>query len=359
MIESFQIREARDVDHHEISNLAERNGLLLDGLTPEIFRRSLRRLHTNSVVDKRLQLLAHCSQGVIAHYGGISFNMKFYGNKLSAVLASNLVVDKDYRMQSPFFALQKEFIKSYPLKNYSFAYGAITREGVLNPHLRMGWKSLGTLRVYIRPIALNSIFSKLINIPMISTAVKFPLKLIQLLWDLIYYHHQKMVKIEEVTSFDDSISFLLDDWMKKKKICSERSVESLNWRFSNFEDRDYRIFVSQKNSTPSGYLVARLMPMKQFLCIAIVDLVVLNDDKTSFNALMKKCFSIAREEKADLVASALTDHDILKNSFHRAGFFTSKEKFTIVGHFPKNGFINLSNFNFADFHMNWFDHDYV
>ena len=99
--------------------------------------------------------------------------------------------------------------------------------------------------------------------------------------------------------------------------------------------------------------------MKQFLSVAIVDLVVFNDDKKVFNALMKRCILFARQGNADLVASALTDHDGLSNSFRRAGFFKSREKFTIVGHFPKNGDIKFSEFHFSNFHINWFDHDYV
>lgn len=356
MSEPFIIRDARESDIESISKLAEGSDLLLEGLSPETFERSLNWLHANSMRDKRIQLLAECPEGIIAHYGGIPFKMKFYDNKIYTVLASNLVVDRAHRKQSPFFALQKEFIKSYQVKGYSFAFGVITREGVLNPHLRMGWKRLGSLHVFIRPIALDSIFTKLIKIRSISIFSKFPLKLMQLLWNSFFYCHPKTFSVQEVTSFDNSISNLLDDWMSKKNICSERSVESLHWRFSEFKDRGYRIFVFLENSTPSGYMVTRLMPMKQFLCVALVDIVVLNDNKRVFSALMSKCISFAREQNADLIASALTDHDSLKNSFYGAGFFRSKERFTIVGHFPKNGF---ANFNFTDFHINWFDHDYV
>jgi len=285
--------------------------------------------------------------------------MKWHKKKISAILASNLVVDKNYRKQSPFFSLQKEFIKSYHAKGYSFAYGAITREGVLNPHLRMGWKSLGLLHVYIRPTSLNYIFSKYVNNPLISGLARFPLQLVQKMWDIIFFLRKKNIQVVEEAIFDNSMSTLLDDWMKKNKICSDRSVEILNWRFSENKDRNYRIYIAYINGLPAGYLVARLMPMKQFLSVALVDLVLFKEDKYVFNALMKQCLSFAHDSKADLIASALTDHDSLKSYFYRSGFFRSREKFTIVGHFPKNGDLKFSEFHFSDFHINWFDHDYV
>jgi adenylylsulfate kinase len=56
-------------------------------------------LYSNSSVGKRVQILAQSPHGVIAHYGGVPFKMKWYEKSISAVLASNLVVDKNYRKQ--------------------------------------------------------------------------------------------------------------------------------------------------------------------------------------------------------------------------------------------------------------------
>lgn len=359
MSDFYEIRDVEDGDHDAIANLAYKNELLLEDLAPSTFSRMLTWLHSKSDIGKRVQILAQIPSGVIAHYGGVPFKMRWHGTSISTILASNLVVDKNYRKNSPFFGLQKEFIKSYQEKGYAFAYGAITREGILNPHLRVGWKSLGALHVHVRPIALSFIFGKLVNNSVISRLFKFPLQLLQKFWDIIFFLSQNNVKVSEEVVFDGSISDSLDDWMNKKKICAVRSVESLNWRFSDFQDRDYRLFIAYVNSLPVGYLVARLMPMKQFLSVAIVDLVIFKDDKKVFNALMKRCITFAHQNNADLVASALTDHDGLRNFFRRAGFFKSREKFTIVGHFPKNGKIKFSEFLFSDFHLNWFDHDYV
>jgi len=359
MTDLYHIRDVSDNDHEAIADLAEKNELLLEGLTPPIFLKILKWLYSNSSVGKRVQILAQSPHGVIAHYGGVPFKMKWYEKSISAVLASNLVVDKNYRKQSPFFALQKGFIKGYQEKGYGFAYGAITREGVLNPHLRMGWKSLGALHVYIRPISLNLIFRKFVTNSLFSGLAKYPLQLLQKLFDVIFFLRQSNMEVFEEINFNGSISAPLSDWMKKKKICSVRSVEALNWRFSEFKDRNYHIFVAYENLLPAGYLVARLMPMKHFLSVAIVDLVIFNDDKKLFNALMKRCILFARQSNADLIASALTDHDELSKCFRRAGFFKTPEKFTIVGHFSKNKDIKFTEFIFADFHINWFDHDYV
>jgi hypothetical protein len=355
----IKIRDVRDDDHDAIAELAEKNKLLLNNLTPTIFSRTLNWLHGNSDTDKRVQILAQSLNRVTAHYGGVPFKIKWYEKNISAVLASNLVVDENYRKQSLFFSLQKEFIKSYQKKGYSFAYGAITREGVLNPHLRVGWKSLGALYVFIRPISLDITFKKLLNNSVVLNLIIFPLQIIQKIWDIVFFLKRNNIEIVEEVTFSNSISSLLDEWMKKKKICSIRTAETLNWRFCDFKDRSYSIFVSYKNSAPTGYLVVRFMQMKKLSCLAIVDIVILNDKKNVFNALMKKSIDFARKRKADLISTALTDHDQLKSSFYSAGFFKSQEKFIIVGHFPKVGDVKNSDFTFSDFHINWFDHDYV
>jgi hypothetical protein len=359
MTDSYEIRDVYDSDYEAIADLADKNELLLEGLTTTIFSRMLKWLHGNSGTCRRVQILAQSHDGVLAHYGGVPFKMKWFEKSISAVLASNLVIDKNFRKQSPFFALQKEFIKSYQEKGYSFAYGVITREGVLNPHLRMGWKSLGALHVYARPISLNLIFKKLEVNYLIYGLAKYPLKLIQKIWDVIFFLNQKNVKVFEEINFNHSLSAQLGYWMSKKLICSKRSIDTLNWRFCEFEDRNYRIFIANINSISAGYMVVRLMQMKGFLSVAIIDIVVFNDDKNVFKALVNKSILYARQSNAELVVSAITDHDGLKNSFQRSGFVKTREQFTIVGHFPKNGRLKFSEFNFSDFHINWFDHDYV
>jgi len=220
MSNPYSIVDVKDCDIDAIANLAEKNDLLLEGLTPPMFSKMLRWLHSSSEVGRRVQILARAAGDVIAHYGGGPFSMKWHEKKISTVLASNLVIDKEYRRQSPFFSLQKQFFGSYREKGYSFAYGVITREGVLNPHLRMGWKSLGVLDVYVRPISLNSIFRKMVNKSPIPNLFKFPLMLMQNIWDAIFSFQKNGLNVIEVNSFDDSMAIMLKDWMEKKKICA-------------------------------------------------------------------------------------------------------------------------------------------
>ena len=127
MSDLYEIRDVGDGDLNAIANLASKNELLLEGLTPTIFSGMLKWLYSKSEVGKKIQFLAQIPTGVIAHYGGVPFKMKWHSKAISATLASNLVVDKNYRKHSPFFALQKEFIKSYQEKGYSFAFRGIGR----------------------------------------------------------------------------------------------------------------------------------------------------------------------------------------------------------------------------------------
>ena len=353
------VRDATNSDAVEIASLAQENDLLLDGLTPSIFVRMLEWLYLKPPTGKQIQLVAvDSNKKIIAHYGGVPFCFKWGKREILGLLASNLVVAKDFRKQSPFLALQRSFAKTYT-PHYSFAYGAITRKGVLEPHLRMGWKLAGSLNVYVRPVAAAKILNKMTKDSPLSRLSNLPIKLVQKFFNLVTIPKKTDLTIHTIIQFDDSWDSFLKNWMSEQEISSVRSPEVLNWRYCQFLERNYQVLAAYEKSIPVGYAVLRKMPMKQFVAIAITEVVSLQSRPDVFNGLIRE--SILRAEKAevDLIATALTDHDKLRSLFRRAGFIRTSEKFSIVTHCPKSFVGNPISTLFPHWHVNWFDHDYV
>ena len=270
-----------------------------------------------------------------------------------------MVIDKQYRVNSLFFRIQKRFIESYRELNYQFAYGIINREGVLNLHLRMGWKELGKLHVFVKPISLHQIFKKKYGYNLFSYLLKIPLLLLQKSIDIYYEKKNYCIEIKEANNFNKDIFPLINDWIANKKICSVRSPEILNWRYSKLTGRNYKIYISYKNLMPNGFIVARTMKIKELTCTMIVDIVVKDNNKEVLYSLLNKCKDLSKNSNADVMAYAATVHDDILNLIKRFGFIKSPEYFTIVGHFNNNSNFIIGKFDFSDFHINWFDHDYV
>jgi hypothetical protein len=351
-------RPAVDEDFEAIACLAEENELLLEGLGAIEFQKMMCWLYVMPPLGKRLQIVCEDQGELVAHYGGVPIQLKMDDSIVLGVLASNLVISKHARKKSPFIPLQSRFTKEYQANEYSFAYGVITRQGVLEPHMRMGWKRVGDISIYVRPIKFVRLLNKLIRNRLLQTIAKIPTLLAGELFNLFTRVGSGGVLVQKIISFDDSFSRFLDAWNGSQKISALRTVEILNWRYCAYKSRQYQIFSAQINGEVTGYMVLRVMQMKQFNAVALVDLVALNGDRETTSALINECLNFSRKIKVDVVATAMPPHHPFANLFMRSGFIKSPEKFTLVTHTPK-GAINLSKDRFSDWFINWFDHDFV
>jgi hypothetical protein len=109
----------------------------------------------------------------------------------------------------------------------------------------------------------------------------------------------------------------------------------------------------------TGYVVARVMPMKQFTCLAIVDLIALEDDPHTIASLVNQCSLVAKEEQVDFISTAFPAHYSFKKLMIKKGFIPTKEKFTLVTRTPKDSELTLKKDIFKQWFISWFDHDFV
>lgn len=354
----MKLRDAESSDYRAIAELGEKSGLFLDDLTSYKFAKMMKWIFKENPEKLSIQYIAEGSEGIVAHYGAIPYKYKWNEREESVALASNLVIAKGVR-RPLFYEMQRELIKRFRTHNFGFVFASVTRPGLLDVHLGMGWKKVGVLHVYARPIALHNVFRKIIKQPFLAKHICLPAQIIQRIWDKIYKLKPSSIEVIKISKFDESISPLLSAWMSSRDICSMRTVDILNWRFFGCEEREYKVFKSNKELHVTGYLVARLMPMKGFMCVAIVDLVVLPNDGDSFSALMKECIKYAQDMGADLISTVLSDYNENGKDFKKAGFLNTREKFTILGQNPKNNTDDIERGFFSSWHINWFDHDYV
>jgi hypothetical protein len=222
----------------------------------------------------------------------------------------------------------------------------------------MGWKKIGDVFVYVRPIKFREVFNKIFKSVPFQIMAAIPLSIFEKTFDFFVKSRSERVLVEQISEFDFSFSDFLDKWNCSQSITAIRSVSILNWRFFEFKDRGYKVFSAKKNGLITGYMVLRVMPMQQFLSVALVDLIAIDRNSDTVNSLVDECLAYARTVKADLVATAMTNHHLYRGCLVRKGFIKTSKKFTVVTHFPKNT-INLTSTIFKDWFINWFDHDFV
>jgi len=368
-------RDALDSDLPNIAAMADANALLIPPLDQAAFVRMLRWLHEDVVVAAgighkadalpvlnaapRLQIVYEEDQKILAHFGAIPFAMKFGDQRLLSCFAANIVIDESARKKALFFPLQKHFVGLLGSLGYDFSYGLMTRPPVLKPHLAVGWKKIGELKVFARPVAAGRIVSKLFPKFGFQKTLDYLSRPFQWLFDACTVKGRHHVELSEVERFDASFESFLSQWTSSQDITAVRSVEVLNWRFLGFAERNYKITVARRAGQVCGYMVTRVMPMQQFLTLAIVDLVAMDSDRETVSALLNASAAIARQTKVDMLTTAFTEHYPFRSLLRRKGFIETSEKFTLVTRVPKASTLELDSSIFKRWFINWFDHDFV
>ena len=353
------IRDALETDLNNIAELADNNDLLIPPLDQAAFARMLSWLHASPPQGRRLEFVCDNEGKLIAHYGAVPFQYKVSDQYVVAGFAANIVIDKDARKKALFFPLQKHFANLYPALGYGFTYGVMTRAGVLKPHLAVGWKEVGDLNVYVKPVSAANIFSKLFPRLGFKKTIRLLACPFQFLFDRLTSLGATNVQIEQVKKFNPSHDDFLRHWTQSQSITAVRSSEILNWRFVEFAERNYKISIATKNGEMTGYVVTRVMPMKQFSCLAIVDLIALDADPSTIASLVKQCSHLAKEEQVDFISTVFPAHYNFKKLMIKKGFIPTKEKFTLVTRTPKDSELSLKKDIFKQWFINWFDHDFV
>jgi hypothetical protein len=167
----------------------------------------------------------------------------------------------------------------------------------------MGWKNIRTIPVYVRPISLFSIAKKYIRNPFLRMFATPFLLISQIILSLIDMRPSRSINVDEVFGFENSLIDFLKSWSNQKVIYASRDIKHLNWRFLDFKARGYVIFTASKNGFITGFVVLRLMPMKGYRTVAIVDLVVGDEDTNTRSALLNSAIKFAKSSGVDLIAT--------------------------------------------------------
>lgn len=349
---------ANNADFASVYELAANNDLLIEGLSAAEFNGLLQWLYKEVPHGPGYQLLGYEAGRLVAHYGAMPIPFICRGKKLLAGLASNLVIEKSLRKDSPFFSLQREFLKGYRHAGLDLLSGLITRDGLLEPHLRAGWKKVADIPVLARPIAMDGFVKKLFKNKILS-AITWPFCMIGSAGLQLFKPGPNELAVSEVPEFDSSFTPLLEQFNSKSDFGVLRSVPFLNWRFKAIPGRNYRIMAARNNGHVCGYTVLRGMDMKGFNTLAVVDLVYEPGSSHVFRALLRAIIAEAHRNHVELVATIANPNNELTKWLKRWGFFATSKKFSLVAHIPKESQGVFPSETLSRWPVTWLEHDYI
>lgn len=329
-----------------------------DQITQEAFERWWRWLYVDNPTKAGFALGSFDLGGEnLGHIALAPFSFLVDDELVTVGFSGQLMVAESQRHTLLYPSLVKQLLTSYPQYGCKFCYSEVTRPRVLASNTALGFQKGGDFRIYARPYRLE----KLVRMKLGSLAwlAKPAVRLGEILLQVGSPFSHGGISVSEVSAFPPEIEPFLQSMRHQFKLTAYRNVPILNWRFTGNSDRKYRILLACEGRIPVGYLVLRRMPMKSFDALAVVDFLFALNRPQVGHALMRQVHRIACAEGVDLSVTMLNYTSPYLGLLRTWGFLRTPEKFTLITHEPKGSHYRLQARPFEDWHVTWFDHDFV
>ncbi len=298
--------------------------------------------------------------GIVAHIGLVPFSFKEGGRRLNGALPCQLVVGKEFRHSLLFIMLMRRLFREYAAAGVDFLYvPAITGSRILKAHLGLGFRALGELLIYARPLRVGKLADYYLKNRFLRLIAAPFLRLAEGALALNLRRDDNSLVVEEIERFTEESAAFLQVMNARFPKIAERTPEILNWRFVNFPWREYRLVVARRGREMQGYIALRKMPMQGFETLAIVDLLYPPENPGIGQALLDQAFTIALKEGVELISCLINPHSEMLPLLKRNLYLRTPQSFTLIVHEPGGKEQRLTGQTFVGWHLTWFDHDYV
>jgi hypothetical protein len=329
-----------------------------EDISAEHFSRWWRWLYADN--PRRLSVVLGSFDGAgrnLGHLALLPIDFVIDGQHVLACSACQLMVAEDQRRTLLYPTLVRDFFKAYPANGCEFCYAEVTRPRVLAANLALGFRKIARLPVYARPYRLEKLAR--VTLGRLAGLFRPALWLGERVARLGVPLAGRRYTVSETARIPEDFGPFLRSVSGQFKLAALRTVPILNWRFAGNPDRGYRIFLVRDGDQPAGYIVVRRMPMREFDTLAVVDLLFDCTRPDVGHALLRRAHRLAVSEAVDIAVAMMSEHSPFRRVLRPWGFVESPEQFTLIIHEPKNARRTLAARPPEDWHVTWFDHDFV
>ncbi|HTD38576.1 MAG TPA: hypothetical protein VK669_13785 [Candidatus Limnocylindrales bacterium] len=295
---------------------------------------------------------------IVGHEGIMPFALSIGGAPVVGGITCNLIVAESLRGTLLFPRLVAALVKGYPGAGFAFGYGP-TRPKMLKAMLALGYRDLGPLPVYVRPVDLGAVAARYVGSRALRAVLTPPLRALSAPVRWLGPRSSKRITIEAVTRFGEESRAFFEDAFRRFTIFAVRTPEILNWRYFEVPHRRYTVYRATEDGRFAGYVAVRRMPMLGFDSLGIVDLAYEFDRPEIGRALLARVHRDAAAARVAFVACMTAPRGPLGELLHRAGYLRAPEGFTMILHEPKGHPSVFPDRALDDWYVTWFDHDYV
>jgi len=314
------------------------------------------KFHSGPFNPHSFEYIARNDEGeFMGYYAALPYPYSINHDSASAGMVCDVMTGVKARGKGIFTKLGAYSTDELSKKCIPFTTGYPIRKEVIPGHLKVGWKIVMDLPLYIKVLKVNnfSIFKRF----------KFLSPIINWILDLVYsvrffskeQYSTRIISPEEIDSLPGYDDFFTT-WKKSITNYLIKSKEFLKWRLGAPEKR-YNLIAVYKNNTLCGFVITTKTIKEGISSLAILDIMVTNPKKHILSYMHWQIEQLARKENLEAILVMASSKWASLYKFMRNGYLKSPFKFVLIIKKLTNHFTDNQLFTPENWHLMWIDSD--
>lgn len=278
------------------------------------------------------QYIAAEPADIVGYYAAIPFTYSLDGVKTDCGMVCDVMTHPERRGQGIFTRIGRFATDALEAEGLGFTTGYPIRPEVIPGHLKVGWKKVKTLPVYVRVLGVRSFLPR--SFGFLAPVLDPVLRVFQSIRAPVPEKYSTEVFsreefLEQHSQDDSEYGVLLRTWGGQKRNLLHKTLAFLRWR-TGAPGAEYLFVTLRHLGTLVGLVIARPVSMKGVETLALLDFMVLPEHARGSTALHQHLRRVAREYRKDAVACMCSRESASSYRFAGSGYLRTHLVFTLI-----------------------------
>lgn len=279
------------------------------------------------------QYVASEPDGLVGYYAAIPYAYSLDGTTVTSAMVCDVMTHPDRRGKGIFTRIGHFATAELAREGAGFAIGYPIRPEVIPGHLKVGWKPVQRLPVYMRVLGARSLLPG--PLQFLAPLIRSVASLLQA-WSLFpvagystQVEHRDVFLSRHTGNDGGEYAGLLQAWISQNPNALLKTCEFLRWRTAA-PGTGYSFVSLRQQDKLVGLAIARPVTMKGVDTLAVLDYMVLAEHARGSRAIHQRLRQLALEQQKDIVACMCSPRSARMLGFAGSAYVRTPYVFTLI-----------------------------
>ncbi|NUM80265.1 GNAT family N-acetyltransferase [bacterium] len=315
------------------------------------------KFHTFPAKPHSYEFCGYDQSKMVSYYAALPYRYSIHGEEQLCGMVCDVMTHPNMRGKGVFTKIGHYSTDQLKQLGIDFTSGYPIRPEVIPGHLKVGWKIVFKLPIYIQFYRFNAVF-KSKNLSFLSPFANIATACWRLLlkiferkfggtFEIIDQNH-----INKIPGYDS----FFEQWKKNIPNALFKTPDFLYWR-THAPGSEYDIILLRDKSGLIGFCLTRFTALEKIPCVAILDWMLLEGKDRARFSLNRALYSLVRRYRAEAVVTMMSPYWAERYGLWKLGFIRSPYAFSMIIKKLNDRISDEKLYNEKDWHLMWIDSD--